>query len=236
MRWFAIILMLSGTALAQAPTPEPTPTPRVTPTPEPVRPARYTEDRAAGDKGPVVTADRAPEDYRMNRDRGTLLYSADVRNYSFHRVVLPPTRPLVIEGANFTQSLASTVVFWELLAQGNGGEFGVTGDLLKPDRHAVSTADRGCYLRVAPGPGRRGRYRVIGQLAGAWRLNESAGPALTKDVRWRLICPVRDFEGITFRECNLRNVWLPTALGPKKQTSNTSQGDLAPEPTPEPTP
>lgn len=223
----ALVLLL---ALVQGPTPEPTPTPRATPTPEP-RPPQYDED--FGETG-RVTALHAPEDYLTNRHRGSVRYDAGRKNYSFHRVVLPQARPLVIEGCNFSQSLTPTVVFWERSDQGLGAASNATGLRVIPGGHNVRPADVGCVVRFAPEPGwNRGHYIIEGQNGTSWLLDRSAG-ANAVSGNWRLFCPVRDFTGITLVGCNLRNVWLPTALGPTLTGCQTAQGDLAPEPAPEP--
>ena len=218
--------MLLALALAQSPTPEPTPAPRPTPQPE-TRPSAYIEDRAPTDKKPFVTAAEAPEDYVADRARGTVVFDATRRNYSFHRVMLP-AGPVTMRDSNFSQALAGTVTFWRSAGSGTAGALGVTGDLLAPNGYVPRAADRGCVVRVAPGRNRdRGRYRVTGVVGLAWRLERSAGEPLQAGIEWSVMCPVRDFTGITFERCNLVNVWIPsTAMRPTMVESNLTQADM----------
>lgn len=58
------------------------------------------------DEYPPVAADCRPADYAHDLDRGTLDYSTDWKNYSFHKVRIPAGT--VIVGANFTQTQPDT--------------------------------------------------------------------------------------------------------------------------------
>lgn len=55
---------------------------------------------------PPVCADCRPADYAHDLDRGTLDYSPDWKNYSFHKVRIPAGT--TITGANFTQTQPDT--------------------------------------------------------------------------------------------------------------------------------
>lgn len=227
-----LILLASVQAMGQDPTPESTPEPRVTPTPDPNRPAGFTED--AG--GLFVSAANAPEDYHQDRHRGTVVYDSARSNYSFHRVILPPG-PLTITGANFSQALAGTVVFWRVRDTGPSSTVGGVGnrDLLTPTGRTVVNADIGCVVRALPSPGFiRGRYQIVGRSGAAWRLDRNVGAANASGAQWALVCPVRDFRNIAFEDCNLQNVWIPAStFRPTLSSSNVTQADM---PEPEATP
>lgn len=229
------LLLVAGTVCAQ--TPEPTPTPPVTPTPDPNRPPRVREDE---ESGLLVSAAAAPDDYYQDRDRGMVRYTSDTSNYSFQRVALPTTRPLVITDANFTQALARTPTFWAKRDQGLNAATQANPVRLLPNGHTVVAGDVGCRVRIRPSGGAwtRGMYKITGLAAGnsVWVLDKAPAPASTSGGDWQEICPVRDFTGITFTDCNLCNVWIPTALAPTLNHCQRVQGDLPPPPTPEPTP
>lgn len=220
----AALLLL---ALAQ----EPTPTPRPTPAPE-TRPDGYLEDRDPADRRPLVTATDAPADYHADRQRGIVPYEVGRRNYAFHQVIIPPGT-LVIEGGNFTQALAGTVAFWRRRAAGVSLARGATAARAIPAGHAVTAADVGCKVRVAPAQGwARGVYAIEAQNGTSWLLDRPASAPGADEAAWVLLCPARDMSQVTLRGCNLRNVWLPTVLPPTVVDCQTAHADLEPEPTP----
>jgi len=205
--------------------PEPTPTPRPTPTPTPApRPPEIRTDRSGG---PLVTARYAPEDYHSERwHRGTVHYEATRRNYAWHRVLLPPP-PLTIQDGNFSQLWSDTVAFWrevgsDVLNIGAAGRGTPVG-------HAVTSADIGCLVRIAPATDvTRGIYRVTGTNGAAWIFDRSPGRNGASST-WELWCPVQDFTGYEFMGCNLRNVWLTSSNQPSLAASLYFQGDVPEE-------
>ena len=58
------------------------------------------------DEWPPVAADVRPADYAHDLDRGTLDWSPDWKNYSFHKVRIPANT--IVRGANFTQTQPNT--------------------------------------------------------------------------------------------------------------------------------
>jgi len=226
-----LALALAGAAAAQNPTPEPTPTPTTTPTPDPAPPPGIRED---GDSGPTVTSQKAPDDYRANRDRGTVRYDADRLNYSFHRVLFPAVRPIAIAGVNFTQGQANTVVFWGLQDQGLASTLANAVRVRPGPGHIVTDAEIGMRLRLQGTGVTRGVYVIVATVTvngvKAWVVDRAPASPNTSGMSWQLIGPIRDFTGITFVGCNLRNVWLPSSTyRPTVTACNTYQSDLDPE-------